>query len=129
MQYRKLVAFFSRKLNSYLKKYGNYKKELLSISEIFKEFYLILRSQRIIIHTDHKNLTYSGTIHENTRTIRQRMHIEEFSPTIVCVKGNNNHIADTMFEILQGKKSLTSEKVFSLIEEYYATTRKGVKQE
>ena len=69
IQHRKPVAFFSRKLNSYQKKYGVSEKELLSINEILKEFYLILCGLRIIIYTDYKNLTYSGIIHENARTI------------------------------------------------------------
>ena len=57
------------------------------------------------------------------------MRIEEFSPMVACVKGDNNNIADTMSWILQRKENLTLEEVFSLIEEYYTTTRKDVKQQ
>ena len=68
MQYGKLVAFFSQNLNGSQKKYSARKKELLLISEILKEFYLILHSQYIGIYTDHKNLTYLGTLYENAQT-------------------------------------------------------------
>jgi hypothetical protein len=50
------LAFFSRKLNSTQKRYTTGEQELLSIDETLKEFKNILLGQKLIVHTDHKNL-------------------------------------------------------------------------
>ena len=52
-----LIIFYSRKLNSVQLNYTTTDRELLTIVEIIKEFRNILLGQKIIIWTDHKNLT------------------------------------------------------------------------
>jgi RNase H-like domain found in reverse transcriptase len=52
------LAFYSRKLNSAQKRYTAGEQELLSIVETLKEFKNILLGQKLIVHTDHKNLLY-----------------------------------------------------------------------
>ena len=74
-------------------------------------------------HTDYKNLTHLGTVHKNARTICQHMCIEEFSPKILHMKGDNNDIADAMSRVPQKKEMLASEEIFSCVEEYYANAR------
>jgi hypothetical protein len=56
MQNDRPRAFYSRKLNSAQKRYTTVKQELLSIVETLKEFKNILLGQKLIAHTDHKNL-------------------------------------------------------------------------
>jgi hypothetical protein len=51
------IAFFSRKLSGVQSKYTVTKLELLAIVETLKEFNGMLWGQRIIVYTDHKNLT------------------------------------------------------------------------
>ena len=58
MQDDKPLAFYSRKLKDAQKKYTTGKKELLSIVETLKEFKNILWGQKLIVHTDHKNILY-----------------------------------------------------------------------
>ena len=69
-------------------------RELLSIVEALKEFRNILLGQQIIVHTDHKNLTH-GTF-TCDRVMRWRLFIEEYSPDIRFIEGNNNVVADAL---------------------------------
>jgi hypothetical protein len=59
MQNDKPLAFYSRKLNSAQQRYTTGEQELLSIVETLKEFCNILFGQRIVIHTDHRNILYN----------------------------------------------------------------------
>ena len=88
------IAFYSRKLNPTQTQYTTMERELLAIVETLKEFRNILLGQQIHVYTDHKNLTYRAF---NTYSIiHWHLIIEEFSPKLVYVKGQNNIIADAL---------------------------------
>ena len=57
-QGRKPVAFSSRKLNDTQTRYTTTKRELLSIVQTLKAYRKFLLGQKIIVHTDHKNLVH-----------------------------------------------------------------------
>ena len=94
MQDDKPLAFYSRKLNSAQKSYTTGEQELLSIVEVLKEFRTLLYGQEVIIHTDHKNILYGNLA--NDRIIRWRLLIEEYSPVIQHIKGEDNVVADAL---------------------------------
>ena len=94
MQNNRPLAFYSRKMNSAQKRYTTGEQELLSIVETLKEFRNILLGQKIIVHTDHKNLLYQKM--STDRIIRWRLLIEEYGPTFVHIKGEHNIIADAL---------------------------------
>ena len=58
MQDDRSLAFYSRKLTSAQKRYTTGEQELLSNVETLKELKNILLGQKLIVHTDHKNLLY-----------------------------------------------------------------------
>jgi len=77
------IAFFSRELSGAQSKYTVTKLELLAIVETLKEFNGMLWGQRIIIYTDHKNLTRDGLGLTSDRVARWRILLEEYAPKII----------------------------------------------
>ena len=90
----KPIAFYSRKLNPAQTRYTTTERELLSIVEVLKEFRNILLGQQIRVHTDHENLTYKKF--NSDRVMRWRLYIEEYSPDLHYIKGENNVMADAL---------------------------------
>jgi hypothetical protein len=82
------VAYYSRKLTEAQKKYTTLEKEVLSIFMTFKEFDTMLLGAQILIHTDHKNLTYSTSI--NDRVLHQLNYIKQFGPAYIEIAGDDN---------------------------------------
>ena len=91
-QDKKPIAFYSRKLNEAQTRYTTTERELLSIVETLKEFRTILLGMKIIVHTDHQNLTYVK--HNTERVMRWRLLIEEYGRQLVYIKGKHNEVAD-----------------------------------
>ena len=94
VQDKRPIAFFSRKLTPAQTRYTVTERELLSIVEVLKEFRNILMGQQIIVHTDHENLTYKTQ--NSDRVMRWRLYIEEYSPDLQYVPGQNNVVADAL---------------------------------
>ena len=109
----KPVAFYSRKLNQAHNRYTTTERELLST---LKEFRTILLGQQIVVHTDHANLTYK---HFNSdRVMRWRLFIEEYSPDLQYIKGENNVVADALSRLPQNSTYCedTEESFYALVE-------------
>ena len=81
-------------MNSAQKCYTTTEKELLAIVETLKEFNSILLGQQLKIYTDHKNLTCKGF--NTNRVMRWRLLIEEYSPELIYIKGEENTVADSL---------------------------------
>ena len=90
------IAYWSRRISLAQKKYPTIEQELLAITEVLKEYRGMLLGQRIVIHTDHKNLTYDNTEFSSNRVLRQRLAIEDFGPVIKHIQGEKNIGADTL---------------------------------
>ena len=106
----KPIAFYSRKLNKAQKNYTVTEKELLSIVATLKEFRNILLGHRVIVHTDHKNLTCKNFNTE--RVMRWRLVLEEFGPELNYIKGENNIVADALSRLDMD----TDKEIFNLTE-------------
>ena len=90
----KPIAFYTRKLKPEQTRYTTTERELLSIVETLKEFRNILLGQKIVVHTDHKNLTCKNFNTE--RVMRWRLLLEEYSPELRYIKGEDNIVADAL---------------------------------
>jgi putative transposase len=109
MQDNKPLAFYSRKLNAAQKRYTTGEQELLSIVEALKEFRTLLWGQKVIVHTDHKNIIYGNL--SNDRITRWRLLLEEYSPTFVHVKGIDNVVADALSRLEKESENEEQNKV------------------
>ena len=54
---------------------------------------LWLWGQKIVVYTDHKNLTYDALGSTSNRVYRWRLILEEYGPEIICIKGILNTVA------------------------------------
>ena len=95
MQNGKPLAFYSRKLTDAQRNYTTGEQELLSIVETLKEFRNILLGQKLIVHTDHKNILYDCDL-SNDRLARWRHILEEYGPEYVHISGAENVVADAL---------------------------------
>ena len=89
------IAFFSRKLNPMQRRYTTTERELLAIVETLKEFRTILLGHKILVYTDHKNLT-TYTNFNTDRVMRWRLILDEYSPELIYKKGSTNIVADAL---------------------------------
>ena len=67
-------------------------REILRTIETLKEFRTILLGQKLLINTDHKNITCK--IFNTDRVLKWRLILEEFGPDIEYIKGEKNIFAD-----------------------------------
>ena len=94
MQEGKPLAFYSRKMSDAQRGYTTGERELLSVVETIKEFKNILLGQKLIVHTDHKNILYANLASD--RIARWRLLLEEYGPEFVHVAGQDNVVADAL---------------------------------
>ena len=102
----KPIAFYSRKLKPEQTRYTTTERELLSIVETLKEFRNILLGHKIVVYTDHLNLTYKNFNTE--RVIRWRLILEEYGPELRYIKGSNNVVADALSRLPMNNDSHVS---------------------
>ena len=93
-------------------RYGVTDKELLAITAALQHFRNMLLGQRIIIYTDHINLTYANTTYSSDRILRQRLIIEEYGAELRYVKGESNVVADTLSRIPITEDDKHTEELF-----------------
>ena len=118
----KPLAFYSRKLLDAQTRYTTTERELLAIVETLKEFRNILLGQKLIIHTDHANLTYKNLTSD--RVMRWRLFIEEYAPELRYIKGEKNVVADALSRLpLHEQPQATSLEAFYIIFDSYETDK------
>jgi hypothetical protein len=84
---------FSRKLTGAQLRYTTTEKEALAIIWALQHLRSMLFGQRVIIHTDHSNLTFMNES-QSPRIQRWKLLLDEFQPTIRYIKGEDNCVAD-----------------------------------
>ena len=100
----RLIAFYSRKLNSVQKLYTMTERELLSIVETLKEYRNMLLGMRIVVMTDYKDLTHVNTTSPD-RVMRWRLLLEEYGVQLRYIKGEHNIVADAFSRLIITKIS------------------------
>ena len=93
-QENKPIAFYSRKLTDCQTRYTVTELELLAIVETLREYRSILLGQKIVVYTDHQNLTFANFTTD--RVTRWRLIVEEHGPKIIYLPGKTNIIADAL---------------------------------
>jgi len=88
------IAIFSRKLSSAHRNYTTLENELHSIVETLVEYRTILCGNKILIFTDHRNLTFNRL--SSQRALRWRLLAEEFNITNIFRQGKSNLAADAI---------------------------------
>jgi hypothetical protein len=91
------VTFYSRKLTDAQKKYTTLEKELLGSFMTCKEYATLLLGDQIIIHTNHKNLTYTPSV--NQHVLHQLNYVKRFGLKHVHISGDDNMFADMFSHI------------------------------
>jgi RNase H-like domain found in reverse transcriptase len=94
LQRGKPIAFYSRKLKPQQTRYTTTEQELLSIVETLDEFRNILLGQKIVVYTDHKNLTCKNFNTEHV--MRWSLLLKEYRPDLNYIKGESNVVADAL---------------------------------
>jgi hypothetical protein len=92
----KPLGYFSRKLTDTQRRYPVTEQELLAITETLKYFKHMLFGHKIIVKTDHKNLTHQYSTHASDRVLRQRLLLEEYGAELQFIEGEQNVVADAL---------------------------------
>ena len=108
------IGYFSKKFNSAQLKYPTIEQELLSICETLTYFRCILLGQKVIVWTDHKNLTGFNTKYKCDRVHRQRLQLEEYDADIRYIEGPKNVVADALSRLDIDKRT---KEEFNLFED------------
>jgi hypothetical protein len=93
------IAFFSRKLSKMQQKYNVTEIELLTIVETLKEFKGMIWGQVIKFFTDCKNLTRHALGLTSDRVYHWQLHLEEYAPEIIYIKGFHNTVVDAILQL------------------------------
>ncbi len=99
IQENRIVSVFSKRFNSAQMNYTVTEKEALAIIESLKHFRTIILNTDLTIHTDHSNFKFLGSS-KIQRIQRWALIIEEFSPKILYIKGQDNSGADFLSRCL-----------------------------
>src|SRR5210317_352670 len=126
-QDKKPIAFYSHKLSPAQTRYTTTERELLAIVETLKEFRNILLGHKIIVYTDHENLTYKNF--NTNRVMRWRLLLEEFGPELIYLKGEKNIVADALSRLPMEEEDTNEINTFETMALYNAETVKDKKVE
>ena len=93
------VVFFSKTMNEAQRNYDVYNCELLALVETFRHWrhYLHSAAHKVIVHTDHANLTYwKNPGDHNRRVARWHGELMDYNFELVHISGKKNGRADAL---------------------------------
>jgi hypothetical protein len=96
----------------------------LAIVETLKEFRNILLGQKIIVHTNHKNLTHQTF--KTERVMRWRLIIKEYGPEFLYIKGEHNIVADALSRLIITPVSIENTSLW--LAEGFAVSEEKIKE-
>ena len=76
----------------------------MSIIETLKQFKTILYGQKVIVYTDHQNLSYDNSDYSSDRVLRQRLLLEEYGAKVKYIKEEPNIVADSLSRLPKADK-------------------------
>ena len=93
------IAFFSKKLNDYQRKYSTIEKETLALISAINHFEIYVTSNAgpTVVFTDHNPLKFINRFHnKNQRLTRWSLLLQEYDLDIRHIKGKDNVIPDVL---------------------------------
>ena len=102
------IAYYSKKLDKAQSNYTTTEKELLAIVMVLKTYSKMLSGAKIIIYTDHKNLTFRTFSVQ--RVLRWRLYIDEFDTLLIYIQGKKNVLADCFSRLPLMEKPTAGDK-------------------
>lgn len=94
------IEYYSKTLNSAQKNYSTTEKELLAIIMAIEQFRHFIWGKHFVVHTDHQALTYLFNANKtNSRLLRWKLTLAEYSFDIIHRKGSNNTVSDCLSRI------------------------------
>ena len=97
IQRRKPIAYYSKKLTAAQCNYTTTEKELLAIVTTLKHYCKMLLGSKIIVFTDHKNLSFQMLSVQ--RILRWRLFVDQFDCTLQYILGQKNVLADCFLRL------------------------------
>jgi hypothetical protein len=99
---KKIITFYSRKLNTAQKRYTTTEKEaeLLSANETCKEYKNILLGYPITVFTDHKNNNTSNGLKASDRLLLWLLFLEEYGVTFEYLSGKKQKLLLRMLYVV-----------------------------
>jgi hypothetical protein len=110
MQNEKPLGFFGKKQNEMQKCYPVTEQELLAIVETLKYFKHMLLGHKILVKTDHKNLTQPNSTHSSDWVLCQQLLLEEYGVELDYIQGKKNVVAVALSRLPTAELFLLNEE-------------------
>ena len=122
MQQKRLIAYFSEKLNCATLNYPTYDKELYALVRALETWQHYLWPKEFVIHTDHESLKHlKGQGKLNRRHAKWMEFIETFSYVIKYKQVKENIVADALSRRYVVVSTLNAKLLgFEYVKESYA---------
>ncbi|RVW51647.1 Transposon Ty3-I Gag-Pol polyprotein [Vitis vinifera] len=119
MQEKRLIAYFSEKLNWATLNYPTYDKELYALVKALEAWQHYLWLKEFVIHTDHESLKYlKGQGKLNRRHAKWVEFIKTFPYVIKYKQGKENIVADALSKSVYGAYEKTTFGKFYRLDGY-----------